>query len=76
MLRSGKFFATPRGKERLLLRRGHGSGRHRAPRIVPILHAFLKKGIARRRLQALLVGTELAGRHFLLRIDRKTWRSW
>jgi hypothetical protein len=56
----------------LLLGRGDGSGRRWAARIVPILHAFLEESIARLALQSLLVRTELAGRHFLLRIDRKT----
>jgi hypothetical protein len=56
----------------LLLGRGHGFGRRPAPRIVPILHAFLEESITRLALQSLLVRTELAGRHFLLRIDCKT----
>src|SRR5262245_20441154 len=44
----------------------------RAARIVPILHAFLEENITRLALQSLLIRTELAGRHFLLRIDCKT----
>jgi hypothetical protein len=56
----------------LLLGRGDGSGRRWAARIVPILHAFLEESIARLALQSLLVRTEVAGRHFLLRIDCKT----
>jgi hypothetical protein len=55
-----------------LLGRGAGSGRRPAARIVSILHAFLEESITRLALQSLLVRTELAGRHFLLRIDRKT----
>ena len=51
-----------------MLGRGDGSGRRPAARIVPILHAFLEEGIARLALQSLLIRTELAGRHFLLRI--------
>jgi hypothetical protein len=56
----------------LLLGPGDGSTRRWAARIVPILHAFLEESIARLALQSLLVRTELAGRHFLLCIDRKT----
>ena len=56
----------------LLLGRGDGFGRRPAARIVPILHAFLEGDITRLALQSLLVRTELAGRHFLFRIDRKT----
>jgi hypothetical protein len=56
----------------LVLGRGDGSGRRPAARIVPILHAFLDESITRLALQSLLVRTELAGRHFLLRIDCKT----
>jgi hypothetical protein len=56
----------------LLLGRGDGSGRRWAAWIVPILHAFLKESIPRLALQSLLVRTELAGRHFLLRIHCKT----
>jgi hypothetical protein len=56
----------------LLLGRGDGSGRRSAARIVPILHAFLEESITRRALQSLLIRPELAGRHFLLRIDCKT----
>ena len=48
------------------------SGRRRAARIVPILHALLEESIARLALQSLLVRTELAGRHFPLCIDCKT----
>jgi hypothetical protein len=60
-----------------LLGPGAGSGRRRwTARIVPILHAFLEESIARIALQSLLVRTELAGRHFLLRIDCKTRPSW
>jgi len=59
----------------LLLGPGDGSGRRPAARIVPILHAFLEESITRLALQSLLVRTELAGRHFLLRIDCKTWSS-
>jgi hypothetical protein len=55
-----------------LLERAGGSGGRRAARIVPILHAFLEESLARLALQSLLVRTELAGRHYLLRIDRKT----
>jgi hypothetical protein len=55
-----------------LLGRGDGSGRRPAARIVPILHALLEESITRLALQSLLVRTELAGRHFLLRIDCKT----
>src|SRR5262249_43459352 len=67
---------TPRGRSfKLLLKRGHGSG-SRAPRIVSILHAFLKKGIARRTSHGLGVGTELAVRFFLLPIASKEGRSW
>jgi hypothetical protein len=57
----------------LLLGRGYGSGRRSAARFVPILHAFLEESITRRALQSLLIRPELAGRHFLLRIDCKTW---
>jgi hypothetical protein len=57
----------------LLLGRGDGSGRRSAARIVPILHAFLEESITRRALQSLLIRPELAGRHFLLRINCKTW---
>jgi hypothetical protein len=57
----------------LLLGRGDGSGRRSAARIVPILHAFLEESITRRALQSLLIRPELAGRHFLLCIDCKTW---
>jgi hypothetical protein len=58
---------------RYLLGRGAGSCRRRwAARIVPILHAFLEESIARLALQSLLVRTEFAGRHFLVRIDCKT----
>jgi hypothetical protein len=56
----------------LLLGCSDGSGRPWAARIVPILHAFLEKSIARLGLQLLLVRTELAGSQFLLRIDCKT----
>jgi len=57
----------------LLLGRGDGSGRRSAARIVPILHAFLEESITRLAFQSLLVRTKRAGRHFLLRIDCKTW---
>jgi hypothetical protein len=56
----------------LLLGRGD-SGRRPAARIVPILHAFLEESITRLALQSLPVRTKRAGRHFLLRIDCKTW---
>jgi hypothetical protein len=56
----------------LLLGRGDGSGRRPTARIVPILHAFFEESITRLALQSLLVRTELAGRHFLLRIHCKT----
>ena len=56
----------------LLFGRGNGSGRRPAARIVPILHAFLEESITRHTLQSLLIRPELAGRHFLLRIDCKT----
>ena len=55
----------------LLFGRGDGSGRRPAGRIVRILHAFLEESIPR-HLQSLLIRPELAGRHFLLRIDCKT----
>jgi len=56
----------------LLFGRGDGSGRRPAGRIVRILHAFLEESIPRHTLQSLLIRPELAGRHFLLRIDCKT----
>ena len=56
----------------LLLGCGGGSGRRPAARIVPILHAFLEESVTRLTLQSLLIRPELAGRHFLLRIDCKT----
>jgi hypothetical protein len=59
----------------LLLRSGAASGR-RAARVVLIRHAFLNESSARRALQLLVVGAELAGRHFLLGIDRKTRPPW
>jgi hypothetical protein len=59
-----------------LLGRGDGSGGRWAARVVPILHAFLEKVIARLALQSLLVRTEVASRHFLLRIDCKTRPRW
>jgi hypothetical protein len=57
----------------LLLGRGEGSGRRPAARIVPILHAFLEESITRLALQSLLICTKRAGRHFLFRVDCKTW---
>jgi hypothetical protein len=70
MWKGGQIFA-------LLLGRGlTASGRRRATWIVPILHAFLEESIARLALQSLLVCTELAGRHLLLRIDCKTRSCW
>ena len=56
----------------LLFGRGDGSGRRPTGRIVRILHAFLEESIPRHTLQSLLIRPELAGRHFLLRIDCKT----
>jgi hypothetical protein len=56
----------------LLLGRANDSGRRWAARIVPVLHAFLEESTSRLALQSLLVRTEHAGRHFLLRIDCKT----
>jgi hypothetical protein len=43
-----------------------------AARIVPILHASLEESLAGLALQSLLIGTERAGCHFLLRVDCKT----
>jgi hypothetical protein len=60
----------------LLLGRGDGCGGRWAARIVPILHAFLEESIARLALQSLVIRTELASRHFLVRIDCKTRPRW
>jgi hypothetical protein len=55
---------------------GRSSGGRWASRIVPILHAFLEESIARLALQSLVARAELAGRHFLVRVDCKTRPRW
>jgi hypothetical protein len=56
----------------LLLGRGHRTRRRWTAWIVPIGHALFEEGVARRTLQFLVIGAELARRYFLFRVDGKT----
>src|SRR5438067_4893564 len=67
----GKPVATFRDHASLL--RPGSRPRSRTARIVPVCHALLEKGVARRALEPLVVRAEFARRHFLLRIDSETW---
>src|ERR1039458_1027031 len=63
----------------MLRRRGRrraGWGHGRAARIVLVGHAFLHERIARLALKVLVVGAELAGRHFGFRRDGKGRHTW